>query len=257
MAISDKTRKVLWGSSGNRCTTCRRELVISPTSADAESVVGQECHIISEKPNGPRYDRNYPAEKIDSVDNLILLCAVHHKMVDDHPETYTTQLLRTLKANHESWVRSSLAEEKGVSPLKLRRVKENIPSHLIRLKSGRDVFSIIGNSCAYQFDHPEPANAEEAGLIARFLQDVQDLGDISGDLDAGARVDAAYSLSRALAELKAAGFWVFGGREVQRLEGGISKESSAWPIAILEIHRATDPQITKVDLRRACSASKC
>jgi len=93
-------------------------------------------------------------------------------------------------------------------------------------------------------------------LLVNTSQDAQDWGEISGDLDAGARVDAAYTLSRALAELEAAGFWVFGGREVQRLEGGMSKESSAWPIAILEIHRATDPQIIKVDLSGARSASK-
>src|ERR1700722_19926070 len=71
MPISDKTRKILWGSSGNRCARCRIVMVIDPTSWDTELVVGEECHIISEKPNGPRYDPNYPAEKIDSVETLL------------------------------------------------------------------------------------------------------------------------------------------------------------------------------------------
>jgi hypothetical protein len=50
MGISDRTRKILWGRSGNRCALCRRELVEEGTAVDAESVVGDECHIIGEKP---------------------------------------------------------------------------------------------------------------------------------------------------------------------------------------------------------------
>jgi hypothetical protein len=122
---------------------CRRELVIEATSRDAQAIVGEECHIISRKTEGPRYDQDYAAEKIDEVENLILLCAVHHKMVDDQSETYTAEILRKLKANHEAWVRTSLADEKGVPPLKLRRLKENIPSHLLRLTNGRDVLKIV------------------------------------------------------------------------------------------------------------------
>ena len=47
MAINDKTRKVLWGRSGNRCAICRRELVLDATTVDDVSVVGEECHIVS------------------------------------------------------------------------------------------------------------------------------------------------------------------------------------------------------------------
>ncbi len=95
MPISDKTRKILWGRSGNRCAVCRLELVVDRTSADDESVVGEECHIISEKGRGPRNDPAFPADQIDKPENLILLCCVHHKMIDDQYETYTVELLKT------------------------------------------------------------------------------------------------------------------------------------------------------------------
>src|SRR5277367_1301593 len=39
MAISDKTRKILWARSGDRCAECRRQLVEEATRADAESVI--------------------------------------------------------------------------------------------------------------------------------------------------------------------------------------------------------------------------
>jgi hypothetical protein len=56
MAISGKTRKILWGRSGNRCAICRRELVMDATDLDDESVTGDECHIVARKPIGTRGD---------------------------------------------------------------------------------------------------------------------------------------------------------------------------------------------------------
>jgi hypothetical protein len=52
------------------------------------TVVAQIAHIRSESPNGPRYDAQYPVELIDSEENLLLLCGIHHKPVDDHESVY-------------------------------------------------------------------------------------------------------------------------------------------------------------------------
>jgi hypothetical protein len=115
MGITDKTRKLLWGPSGNRCAFCRRELKIDATSEDDEAVVGDECHIVSGQANGPRYDPTYPAHLIDEVDNLLLLCRVHHKMVDDQPMTYPAPALREMKARHEKLVQSAVDSAVAVS----------------------------------------------------------------------------------------------------------------------------------------------
>ena len=50
------------------------------------------------KPDAARHAPNYPAELVDSYDNLLLLCRVHHKMVDDQPDTYTVELRGQLRA---------------------------------------------------------------------------------------------------------------------------------------------------------------
>src|SRR5262249_42781807 len=76
MAITDKTRKLLWGRSGNRCALCRNELIMDRTPADDESIVGDEAHIHSGQEGGPRYDPNFPQDRIDKYDNLILLCKI-------------------------------------------------------------------------------------------------------------------------------------------------------------------------------------
>lgn len=252
MPISDKTRKILWGRSGNRCATCRHELVVDATGADDESVVGDECHIVSGKTQGPRHDPAFPVDRLDEPENLILLCRVHHKMVDDQYETYTVELLRKLKANHEKWVSSNLAEQKQPPPVRIRRIKENIPTHVVRLTSGRDLMTIVSDASAFSFEQDEPQSEAEVELLSSFLQEAQDWGDLSSDLEAGDRVKAAYRMSTLLRELEEAGFWVFGGRETRRLEGGVGPPS-AFPVAILRVARSTSPEIIKVDLRGEAS----
>jgi hypothetical protein len=43
-------------------------------------------------------------EELHAIENLILLCPKHHKIVDEHPEQYDAARLRRIKADHESRV---------------------------------------------------------------------------------------------------------------------------------------------------------
>ena len=185
MSISDKTRKILWARSGNRCAKCRRQLVEQAARADAQSVIGEECHIISGQSQGPRYDASFPAARLDEPDNLILLCRVDHKIIDDQTETYPVEVLQKLKATHEAWVASTLNPSAKV---RIRRLKENVPAYLPRLTSGKDILNIIQNTYAHVFDHDEPASEDEVQLLAEFFQEAQDFGDLCRDLEAGERV---------------------------------------------------------------------
>ena len=119
MAISLKTRKMLWGRAANRCArkNCRIELVIDSTETDDESLIGEECHIVAETLSGPRGRSELTPEERDRYSNLILMCAVHHKQIDDQPNHYTVEYLHQLKAEHEAWVRESL---EGYDPAKQR-----------------------------------------------------------------------------------------------------------------------------------------
>ena len=108
MATSDKTRKRLWGNSGNRCAYCYRALSVDETELDDPSIVGDECHIVSGQPNGPRYDPSFPPEALDEYPNLVLLCRVDHKTVDDQQRTYDVETLRRMKVQHERKVARAL-----------------------------------------------------------------------------------------------------------------------------------------------------
>lgn len=247
MAISDKTRKILWARSGNQCGICKHELVIDGTPQDDDSVVAEECHIISGRERGPRHDPSYPKEKLDSYANLILLCRIHHKMVDDQEDTYTTDILRQMKSNHEAWVAERLKGKGGTKPIRVRRIKENIPPYLSRLTTGKQVLDVMGNAYAGSTNHDELWNEEEVDLVGGFLQSARDCGEMWSELEPANQVSASFELTQALQELEQAGFFVFGGREVQVLEGGSQDEPSPWPVAILWVLRKDNESIIQVN----------
>jgi hypothetical protein len=78
--------------------------------------LGEVCHIIGKKQGSARYQEF--GEK-ESYDNAILLCNVHHKLVDDNPNLYTSSVLRGMKNEHEMIISDKL-EKKEISPLNLK-----------------------------------------------------------------------------------------------------------------------------------------
>lgn len=88
---------------------------------DDESVVGDMAHIVGRDDDSRAArvparltpeEREQYAGLIGSRNeyvNLILLCKVHHKLVDDQPNSYPVSRLLEIKAGHEQWVRESLS----------------------------------------------------------------------------------------------------------------------------------------------------
>lgn len=110
MGISIKTQKMLWGRAASRCgfPDCQKELVMDATQTDDESLVGEACHIVARSEDGPRGDSGLTPEQRDEYGNLILLCNVHHKQIDDQPGEYNVNKLLEIKNKHENWVKDKL-----------------------------------------------------------------------------------------------------------------------------------------------------
>jgi hypothetical protein len=110
MSIQLKTHKMLWGRSGNLCAfpNCKKELVMDISETDDMSVVGEEAHIVARESEGPRGKSELTSEQRNKYGNLILLCSIHHKMIDDHPNTYSVNWLQEHKKAHENWVKQNL-----------------------------------------------------------------------------------------------------------------------------------------------------
>ena len=113
MAISLKTHKMLWGRSGNMCAfpECGRFLVADETLTDDPSIVGEEAHIVAQKKDGPRGKSDLTGEQRDKYNNLILLCSIHHKIIDDQYQEYTVEKLHLIKTSHEDWIRRNLSTD--------------------------------------------------------------------------------------------------------------------------------------------------
>jgi len=112
--IPDRDQNILWGRSGNRCAMpdCHGELVIEKkTEGDRSSVIGEMAHIKGEKPTAPRHGVNMIDKERNCYENLILLCAIHHKEIDDQLNTYTVEKLHEMKEKHEKWVRDSTEQQ--------------------------------------------------------------------------------------------------------------------------------------------------
>ncbi len=112
MSISLKTHKRLWGRAANRCAICRTELVTDISETDDESILGEACHIVAKSTDGPRGKSILTPEQRDKYDNLILLCNIHHKLIDDQPSAYSVDKLVEIKSTHEKWVIDSLGFDK-------------------------------------------------------------------------------------------------------------------------------------------------
>lgn len=108
--LSDRVKKELYAKSGNRCAFpgCPNNLYSSEVS------VGEICHIEGLNPGAARYNPVLSEEEVNGIDNLILLCPLHHNMIDQNPEYYTVDLLKKMKREHEDNVQRQLDGRRNV-----------------------------------------------------------------------------------------------------------------------------------------------
>lgn len=92
--------KRLYALSGNLCAFpgCPTP-VIDPESG---VVISQVCHIKAREEGGPRFDRTQTEDERNAFENLILLCNVHHKIIDTDIAAYPVERLQKMKAEHEA-----------------------------------------------------------------------------------------------------------------------------------------------------------
>jgi hypothetical protein len=108
MSITTPTVKVLWTRAHDCCAFPTCPQLLTEDSVDATTgegfvtVVGEQAHIRSKTADGPRYDPDFDPSKLDSYENLILLCPTHHTMVDaNNGAGYTVDQLLEMRAKHE------------------------------------------------------------------------------------------------------------------------------------------------------------
>ena len=239
MAVSEKTRKIVWAEAGGRCAICRSEVVTPGTACDDPSVFGEEAHIVARSKGGPRAG-GLDAGAVDGHANLILLCSKHHKQVDDQPGHFTAERLREIKAQHAAWVRLSLEETvQG----RLRLVPDPSfpqPRALALVVRGNPLWNMIKTSVAFEYALPDGLSDDEEAQIVEFLDLVKDYCDIALDIDSvrGSR-DAEKALESYVSKLAERGFLVGASLRRMLLIDGPGQAGTPWPILRVEVQPAS------------------
>lgn len=97
------TIKRLFALSGNRCAF--PDCVIRMVD-DTGTIQGEVCHMKAASPKGFRYDTSQSQSDRHGFNNLVLMCSVHHKRIDNPANSHTVEQLQGIKATHEAWCNS-------------------------------------------------------------------------------------------------------------------------------------------------------
>lgn len=177
MPIKVKTRKILWSKSGNRCAICKTKLVQKIENITDSFIIGEECHIISSKENGPR-GYIVKLDDYDNYNNLILLCPTHHKMIDEYPETFTNDIIVSLKNNHENWIEEAIEKDLAQYVMNINNIEK-----LDEINNHHQLDNIIKNAHFYFFDSSSILDSSLSIKIAEIFEELQDISDIYSDIE--------------------------------------------------------------------------
>jgi hypothetical protein len=131
VGVSAADQKILFALSGNVCAfpECNRRLVEPATAHDDAAVIGHIAHIVGASRQGPRGAEGLSDAQRAVHINLILLCRDHHAIVDAQPRTYSVQVLRQMKRDHEA--RIAKLTQSGLEALQPTLVRETLYSSLL------------------------------------------------------------------------------------------------------------------------------
>ena len=99
----ESTIRILWGKAAGICQYkgCNEKLFYDETTAH-EFNAAYIAHIVASSPDGPRGDKIRSHLISDKIENIMIMCDKHHRLIDredllGHPES----LLLDMKLEHE------------------------------------------------------------------------------------------------------------------------------------------------------------
>ena len=164
-SYAEQTIKLLFGSASH-CAypQCTDPLIFKDRGR--LTVVAQVAHIRSEKPNGPRYDEDYDESRLDTFENLLLLCGRHHAPVDQHASVYSTEELEEWKAAQTAQTGRLLPEDELLELIATLEDVTRAQARRAALRSVWDTFSAAGLPF---LEHTQGAVSSDAEHLSRQL----------------------------------------------------------------------------------------
>lgn len=186
--INSKNKNMLWAISAGRCQYegCNKLLYRDILTKRAYNTA-YIAHIVADEPGGPRGDSTRSGLLSNDISNLMLLCDVHHRMIDiedvtGHPES---RLLK-MKKRHEDRIalQTSIAPDKcseiilyganighNASPLSYRTTCEVLAPDFYPDKDGAVEIGLVNS--AITDDHEAYWLAEEENLCRHIEQQIK------------------------------------------------------------------------------------
>ncbi|TAV98447.1 SAVED domain-containing protein [Rhizobium ruizarguesonis] len=162
-AIPPNVRAIVWARSAGRCAFCNKLLIGDLLSGKSDLNAAYIAHIVADAPKGARGNKVLSARLSKDPANLMLLCDVHHRVIDGHDTRgeYPADLLRRLKEEHESRIET------------VTSIRRDASCHVIRYGAG------IGRN-----ESPVNVDAVKSALLPEFYPahggmidlDIPDLG---------------------------------------------------------------------------------
>lgn len=117
------TRVVLFAVAGGRCEfdNCNRYLLQHHVTHRAGNFA-EMAHIVAFSPDGPRGESDLSTAERNDISNLMILCPICHKLVDDNPQLYPVNTLKEFKRDHEVRIHmlTEAKADKQIVPLVLK-----------------------------------------------------------------------------------------------------------------------------------------
>jgi len=139
-SISKQTIKKLYVFSGNQCAfpDCHEKLVL-----ENGTVVSEMCHIEGIAPKAPRHNPMLTPEQTNDFLNLIVLCLKHHAIIDEEESSYTVDVLKKMKQDHEN---NFLKNQYQISKQLVEKIQKNFEGQLnIHMGSGNQFVTGSGD----------------------------------------------------------------------------------------------------------------
>lgn len=207
---------------------------------------------------------NPTIETVDIEGKTIVVVSIGKAKEDTLYFAFNTSYIRIGKTNHvmspndirerlykgfqaENLAAKIFRSSQKTDPVKIQRIKQNIPDNLIRLTSGKEILNIVTECYGGSFDNDELTTQAEVDLVGSFFQSIQDFTDLLPDIEPSTRIRLEFDLTEVVRELEEAGFFVFCGREVRRIEGGV-RGPAPFPVSIIQVLRKTNPEIISIPM---------
>jgi hypothetical protein len=102
--IPDPVTNRLYSLSGNQCAFpgCTNSVTYQEAPGEKPVTLAQRAHLVGVGRQGPRSKAAPLSDDPNAIENLTLLCGVHHPIVDNNPRIYSVEVLAKFKADHEA-----------------------------------------------------------------------------------------------------------------------------------------------------------